>query len=278
MLAIFETFKPKDPVVATYVDYYYVDIKPENKITEFTSFPHYNNVISLYRAHTRMPDGTMVYDQKQKPLQIFTPIREKVMTVRQLGKLHRIVIVSNPLGVEQFYRLDFSGYITDVAFFTAGELESLFDTTKPDRLTDLLDQFLMSRYQAFENGLLTRSMAYLFNHYEDFSIEAMATALQISRRHLVRIFKAHFGVSLKKFQQIVLFRKVMEHKLFANSNENFTALAHEYNFSDQAHLNKVFEKLTHHSPKQFFSKGTLLGKQDTFWHFTKECDVPFLQV
>ncbi|UUC45177.1 helix-turn-helix domain-containing protein [Flavobacterium cerinum] len=269
MTTVFETFKPKNPVIAKYVDYYYIDSKPDNIKTEFTCFPHYNNVISLYRAHTRMPDGTMVFDKTVKPLQMFTPIRENVMQVRQLGELHRIVIVFNPLGVEQFYRCNFSGYITDYDFFTASEMQSLFETEDTTVLTDLLDKYLTERHIPFENTILTRSISYIFKHYEDFSIEAMAQELQTSRRHLVRVFKAHFGVSLKKFQQIVLFRKVMEHKLFANNNKSFTALAHEYNFSDQAHLNKVFEKLTQHSPKQFFNKGTLLGEQDTFWHFEK---------
>lgn len=269
MVTVFETFKPKDPVTAKYVDYYYIDSKPDNIKTEFTCFPHYNNVISLYQAHRRTPDGTMCYEKGLKPLQIFTPIRENVMQVRQLGALHRIVIVFNPLGVEQFFRCDFSDYITDFDFFTPGELETLFDTVDTTRLTHLLDQYLTDRYIEFDNAILNRTISYIFRHYEDFSIEAMALELQTSRRHLVRVFKAHFGVSLKKFQQIVLFRKVMEHKLFANHSESFTALAHAYNFSDQAHLNKVFEKLTQHSPKQFFNKGTLLGKQDTFWHFAK---------
>ncbi|MEO4004966.1 AraC family transcriptional regulator [Flavobacterium sp. CAU 1735] len=268
MKAIFETFSPENPIIAQYVSYYYVDIKPDNVRTEFTCFPHYNNVISLYRSHERTPDGIMIYHPDRKPLQMFTPVREQVMDVIQLGNLHRIVIVFNPLGIEQFYQQDFSGYITDFEFFTEKELHQLF-TAEPSELTRLLDQFLENRFHRYHNVLLEQSIAYIFRHYEDFSIAAMADELQTSRRHLVRIFKAHFGVSLKKFQQIVLFRKTMKHKLFTNQDKSFTELAYEYNFSDQAHLNKTFEKFTHHSPKQFFSKGTLLGSADTFWHFTK---------
>jgi len=267
MAVIFETFKPKNKVIATYVDYYYLDIKPTNDIAGFTCFPHFNNTISLYRSHNRMPDGTIVYDKAAKAFQIFTPVREKALQVKQAGAVHRVAIVFNPLGIQQFFRdRDFSGYITDFDFFTGSELDTLFVTDNVSTLADLLDQFLHSRYREYKNEALEQAIAYIFRHYDDFSIEDLGKELQLSRRQLVRIFKTHLGVSPKKFQQIVLFRKTMEHKLAANSSQSFTTLAYEYNFSDQAHLNKTFEKFTAHSPKQFFSKGTVLGKEDTFWH------------
>lgn len=266
---IFKTHKPIHQLVAKYVDYYYVDIKPTNELAEFICFPHFNNTISLYKSHKRIADGTMVYDRNAEPFQIFTPVRENVLHVKQVGKVHRIVIIFNPLGIQQFYNnQNFTEFITDFKFLTNPELKMLFETKDIETIPELLDQFLLSRYTEYKNNTLNQALQYIFHHDEKISVEELAEELQINRRHLTRIFKIHFGISVKKFQDIVLFRKILEHKLFENSNQSFTSLAYEYNFSDQAHLNKTFEKFTTHSPIQFFTKGTLIGK-DTFWHLLK---------
>jgi AraC-like DNA-binding protein len=270
MREIFETSNPKNSTVAKYVDYYYLDIKPENEITEFECFPHYNNTISFYRSHTRSPEGEITYGENGEPFHIFTPMREKVLYVKQVGKVHRIVVVFNILGIQQFYKsLNFSNFITDFEFLTKPELDDLFESNEIDTIADLLDRYLLDRYVEFNNDVLHQSIQDIFDNYENFSVESLAKKMGISRRHLNRLFKIHIGVSIKKFHEIVLFRKAVEKKLFINPDEKFTTLAYEFNFSDQAHLNKTFANLTNKSPKLFFKKGTLLGKEDTFWHLLK---------
>ena len=103
MKETFDTFKPKNLTIKEYVDYYYLDIKPNNVINEFQCFPHFNNTISLYKSHIRLKNGKIKFKETAKPFQIFTPIREKVLNVKQSGKVYRIVIVFHPLGIQQFY-------------------------------------------------------------------------------------------------------------------------------------------------------------------------------
>ena len=67
------------------------------------------------------------------------------------------------------------------------------------------------------------------------------TQIGISRQHLNRVFKSHLGVSVKKFNEIVLFRHTINKKLFENSDNNFTELAYEFNFNDQSHFNKMYK-------------------------------------
>ncbi|SIS53285.1 AraC-type DNA-binding protein [Chryseobacterium ureilyticum] len=270
MTETFKTFKPQDPVVSKYVSYYYLEIKPDNILREFECFPHFNNSISLYKSHQRVSDGTIQYEEKGIPLQIFTPIRENILHVKQAGSIHRIVVVFDPLGIHQFYReLNFNDFIRDFEFFTLSELDLLFKTDDTEALCTLLDQSLSIRYREYRNDLISEAVQYIFDTPEGLSVEDLAEKLQISRRHLTRVFKSIFGISVQKFQKIVLFRKTLQHKLSDNSDQNFTSLAHEYNFSDQAHFNKMFGNFTNHSPKQFLKKGTLLGTEDTFWHLLK---------
>ncbi len=267
MADIFQTFKPRNSLVGHYVDYYYLDIKPANTVTEFLCFPHFNTAISLYKSHIRTADAAMIYEPGARPFQIFTPIREKVLLVKQFGSLHRIVIVFHPLGVQQFYKnLDFAAFIEDAEFFSAHELALLFDTAEETDLVNYLDQFLLRRFTEFKNELLSSCISQIFTQAENFSVGQASADLQVSRRHLNRLFQTHFGVSVKRFYEIVLFRKTINQKLFTNPGENFTKLAYEFNFNDQSHFNKIYKKFTSNSPALFFKRGTLLGKTDTFWH------------
>src|SRR5699024_11585169 len=101
---------------------------------------------------------------------------------------------------------------------------------------------------------------------ESFSVSQLSEYLCISRQHLNRLFKSHLGVSIKTFHKIIGFRWTINQMLFENPESNFTELAHQFNFSDQSHFNKTYKTFTNCSPKTFFNKGTVLGKEDTFWH------------
>lgn len=262
----FETFKPKSSLIKPYVDYYYLDIKPDNETSEFQCFPHFNNTISLYKSHTQKEKGHVVFDEAATALQIFTPIREKILHIIQSGKVHRIVIVFHPLGIQQFYRpLNFTDYITNFEFFSSQELNALFSMEDPEMFTNLLDSCLEKRFKSFENAILEQSIRYIFSQCDDFTVSELSDTLGISRQHLNRNFQAHLGVSVKKFHEIVLFRKTVNEKLFENPDRNFTELAHEFNYNDQSHFNKAYKNFTENSPKSFFDKGTILGNQDTFW-------------
>lgn len=267
MTEIFETFKPKNSTIQKYVDYYYLDAKPNNVSNEYQCFPHFNNTISLYTSHIRSKNGEIQFDKDAEPFQIFTPIREKILTVRQSGEVYRIVIVFHPLGIQQFYKnLNFADYITDFEFFDPSELVEIFSTEETETLAALLDHFLERRFEKYDNTILERSIEYIFSNYENFSVAKISDGIGISRQHLNRIFQLHLGVSIKKFIKIVLFRQTINRKLFENSDENFTKIAYEFDFNDQSHLSKTYRSLTENSPRSFFAKGSVLGKEDTFWH------------
>lgn len=270
MNAVFETFKPKNPFIAEYVDYYYLDIKPHNVKTEFDCFPHFNNTLSVYKSHISPKKGTAIFESNALPLQIFTPTRESVFQVEQIGSVHRIVLVFKPLGIQQFYReLDFTDFITNYLFFTSSELCQLFETQLTTQIARLLDQFLLDRFQVYDCGTLSNAVSLILNHSGSSSIEQIASSLNVSRRHLNRLFNAHFGISVKRFNEIVLFRKTLEHKLFENPEQNFTELAYAFNYYDQSHLNRAFRNFTSNSPKRFLKQGTLLGSEYLFWHLKK---------
>lgn len=267
MKEVFRTFRPQKKIIQKYVAYYYLDIKEHNEVNQFECFPHFNNTISIYRSHIREKEGEMVFDRSAKPFQIFTPIRDEVLQVKQVGCVHRLVIVFFPLGIQQFYRnLNFGDFIIDFPFFESDEIDAMFATNQIEFLAEMLDQFLETRFKQFENTILEKSIDFLFNNCEDFSIAKLSETIGVSRQHLNRTFQLHLGISAKKFGEIVLFRQTVNKKLFDDTKDSFTELAYEFKFSDQSHLNKAYKLLTANTPKSFFKKGTILGEEDTFWH------------
>ncbi len=264
---IFETAKPLHATIARYVQYYYQEINEANTCREFSCFPHYNNSISLYRSHSSDKKGTITYVANGSPLQIFTPVRQQVLTIKQMGPIHRVVLVFHPLGIQQFYKnLAFTKLMDDYEFFAVDELQQLFEAGNIHTITYLLDQYLLKRFEYHENKVLAQAIAYIHERAQTFSVETLSEELAISRRHINRLFQQQLGVSVKKFQEIVLFRQALEQKLFQNAEQNFTSLTYEMNLCDPSHLNKLFAKLTRIPPKQFVNKGTHLGQEDTFWH------------
>ncbi len=263
----FKTFKPIDINLSKFIDYYYIDFKPNNKYTEYDCFPHYNNTISIYKNHIRLNDGSMKFEENASPFQIFTPVHENVLKVKQIGKLIRIVIVFKPFGINQFFKkLDFSNFNYDFSFFSKNEIDQLFDLIEINSIAVKLDKLFLSRLEIIENTVITDGLNYIFKRNNLFSVNEMAEVLDVSRRHLSRIFVKEIGVSVKKFHEIVLFRQTMEKKLFQNPNISFTELAYCFNLSDQSHFNKIYKKLSKSAPKNFYKKGKVVGEQDIFWH------------
>lgn len=268
MLNIFETFKPENSLIKPHVSYYYLDIKPGNTTTRFECFPHYNNSISLYNSHFRDPEKNVVFQPGGSHLQIFTPLRETILRVTQIGPVHRIVIVFNPLGIFQFFRdVDFTRYVLNFNFLEQQELDQLFKEKNPEQLTFLLDQMLLQRFHKYENSVLECALRQILSDHSGLTIENLSQTLSISRRHLNRLFQTHFGVSVKRFCNIVAFRKAITAKISENSHISLTELAYEYGYADQAHLSKNIRAFTQKAPRLFFAQGKKLGDEDIFWHF-----------
>lgn len=267
---MFKTFKPENKILKRYIDYYYIDIKHENTLTVYDCFPHYNNTISVYKSHQYHERNT-VYEPNGVPLQIFTPLREDVLQIQQIGSVERFVIIFQPFGINQFLKnIDFSIISHDLHFFDQNECQQLFQHIMSDDFVLLIESFLLKKINIIENVIIETSINYIFKNYDDFTVNELAEYLGFSRKHINRVFKENIGVSIKSFHEIVLFRKTIDEKLFQNPNETFTSIAHKLNFTDQSHFNRLYKKFVSESPNQFYKNGELIGEEDTFWRFYKD--------
>jgi AraC family transcriptional regulator len=83
------------------------------------------------------------------------------------------------------------------------------------------------------------------------SIDDLARNIQFSRSHFSRAFKATFHLTPHQF---ILAQRIEHAKyLMITSEERLSFIAQECRFADQAHLSRVFKKLTGQTPRSWRS-------------------------
>lgn len=271
---LFETFKPESKLIRKYVSYYYLHINDDqNEENEYICYPHYNNTISLYNSHRfeYEPDHSILqFDIGSKPVQIYTPIRERPLKVTQTGAVCKIAIVFNPFGINQFLNgsllLPFNAKFS---FFEEEEIKLLFGTSDIEKLVNLVDALLIKRYIKVENIYIEKALDLFHDNVNDISIDLIAEhKLGISRKHLNRLFHKYLNISPQKYRSIVRFRELMSNKLASGNDQNLSDLSHQVNYSDQSHFIKACKLLTGVTPAKFFNDGTIIGNEDTYWTFS----------
>jgi len=276
-MSIFETFKPADTLLQKYISYYYLDIADDADYrNEYTCYPHYNNTISLYKNHeVRFGNNhsQITYSTGSSVLQIFTPLRETILKVTQIGPVHKIGIVFEPFGINQFLTADLPidklVSSPDFLFFDEQFVIDLMQKTDFKNIKYTLDDALLKKLSPITNEYIVRALKLFHTSSEEISIDELAEQkLGISRKHLNRLFKKYIGTSAQKYRSIVRFRQLMSHKLDIKTHENLGVLSHQAHYTDQSHFIKACKQLTGLTPSQFFKDGKIVGTEDTFWNFT----------
>lgn len=85
------------------------------------------------------------------------------------------------------------------------------------------------------------------------SIASLAPALGVTRQHLARAFALHVGVPPKMFARVTRVRKVLA-KARVAARLDWTALALDAGFYDQAHLSGEIRELTGRSPTEWLAR------------------------
>lgn len=259
------TYSLKNELLKKYINYYYVDINHDNETNVYDCFPHYNNTISVYKSHKYI-DNQCVYIENGEVIQIFTPIREDVLQVKQVGNVQRFVIVFLPFGINQFIKdIDFSEISINIQLFSEEECSSLFESTISEKFSSIIESILLEKIEIKENLIVESAVEFIFAHYDNFSVNELSNYLGYSRKHINRVFKENIGISIKKFHEIVLFRKTVDEKLFQTPTDSYTSISHKFNFTDQSHFNRLYKKMSSETPSQFYKNGRLIGNKDTFW-------------
>lgn len=124
----------------------------------------------------------------------------------------------------------------------------------------VIENFLESKIEnAPDNNDIERCVEEIIRSDGMASIENLASELNMGKRHLERKFLSSVGLSLKLFSRIIRFNNALQ--LIENKDfRNFTNVAHDGGFYDQAHFIKDFKYFTGLNPKQYFSENLEMAK------------------
>jgi AraC-like DNA-binding protein len=82
------------------------------------------------------------------------------------------------------------------------------------------------------------------------SIRSLSEQMGMSQKHLIHQFKKMVGVSPKQCARVLTLQKVL-HLIDPAVPMNWSAIAHECHYYDQAHFNRDFKAFTGLTPLQY---------------------------
>lgn len=129
----------------------------------------------------------------------------------------------------------------------------IFETRTPDKRFLQADWFLTANSPVLsEKALRVKSVCEeIYRSGGMIGVGALSEQFEISRQHLNRIFKNEVMYSLKHFILTVRMMELVKYRL-REPEESLTELAHRFEYFDQSHFNRDFQKFCGMTPSEFF--------------------------
>lgn len=134
------------------------------------------------------------------------------------------------------------------------EQKILTADSTPDRIK-LIETFLINRLTDIEtlDRIVKSAVETILTANGQLSVDELSKQTDINRRQLERKFLSAIGLSPKQLSKTIRLQAAL--KMLLNNNfKNFTTLAHENEYYDQAHFIKDFKEFTGFTPKEFYGK------------------------
>lgn len=128
------------------------------------------------------------------------------------------------------------------------------------RQVELLQLFLIEKVYGQNKTVNNRLMhltQLIFNAKGRFKIHELASFTHTTERTIQRLFKQEYGISPKQLSQQIRLRYFAA-QLAKTPTKNFTELAIQCGYYDQAHFNRDFKSIVKITPKIYFMKNTPL--------------------
>lgn len=192
--------------------------------------------------------------------------------LQALGKIGVFSARMHPAGLQPFIDFDvdtFTGNTLTIAQVWGKDGEALEKrmlacSTNEERVA-VLEEFLLGKRKEYkiDNAPVEHCVDAMIKSVGNIAVDELADELKISKRQLERRFTAAVGITPKLFARITRFQNMLQ--LIENKEfKNFTTIAYEGGFYDQAHFIKDFKDFTGLNPKQYFSENLEMVKHFSF--------------
>jgi AraC-like DNA-binding protein len=152
----------------------------------------------------------------------------------------------------------------DALWKDAAEIrERLYDAPTIEAGFALLEQLLLERLCEASSGLaiVQHAIGEIACHHGTQPIRTLSDHIGISQNHLGTLFKRLVGIPPKELARFYRFAHLLG-SIDPTQKQDWTLLAHQFCFYDQAHFNKEFMALTGHTPTTYLQLRRQLHSQN----------------
>ncbi|GAB5521401.1 MAG: hypothetical protein RhofKO_36520 [Rhodothermales bacterium] len=273
----FATAVPQHPALKGIIAYYYVHRTFSNTFTRsFYYYPHYGRALNVFEQSNVVWDAATRYTlptrSAERTLILTSPRRDR-RQVHMIGRVHKLGIVFEPLGLNRFVDAPV-GQLADETIVAFPHLGRAFDyaldrvaaTSDLSEKATLLDRFFVAHDRGPTYPGILDDVTQAIRAADGLvSIQAIAEAHGIHQRTLLRLFQQHLGCSPQQFASVVRFRAIIDRHNQADAPLSLTELAYASGFCDQSAFIKHMRGMIGISPSQFFQSMRDARNQHTVW-------------
>jgi AraC-like DNA-binding protein len=259
---IYETYLPFYPLnqfIESFV--YYKDYNPTHSVDRFLPDGNINVVVDL----TDYPK--FIYDNNTlKEIQAcrniwFSGMRNRFITIPS-GRDSEMFIINFHKGkAYPFVEMpmhELTDYVVDGELVMSGEILNMREALLGQ--PSIAEKFQCAEHYLFKafkskltiNPFINYSVNMILRSPQQLSINHLAEKVGFSQKHFIKIFKAHVGVTPKAFLKITRFQKAIQ-QIETQTLTNWTNVALESGYYDQAHFINDFKEFSGFTPRQFLS-------------------------
>jgi AraC-like DNA-binding protein len=196
-------------------------------------------------------------DRHQGYVHVACVVRSGAPTLRPNGPVGAVIVRLRPETANRLMGTRMQEFLDEKIdlcnLFKMGELAQLEDALRraPDSATRFvaIESFLLQNLRETRPLPVACRAAQILRRNPALSIRRLATQLEVSERHLSRVFRAMYGSGPKEFARFTRLERVVAMR---QAGRPWVDIAHACGFADQAHMIRDFEAISGESPQQFF--------------------------
>ncbi len=173
--------------------------------------------------------------------------------VNMLPKTKVVIIQLHTWTISMFPKYDLSNFTDAIIKIDAHELPFKFQNdSEIEHLLKIINLYFEELSNVNPNRNNIEKICDFIKSQEDISVSEISTKLKSSQRLLQIKFKASTGLTIKKYIQILKFRKSVDQMVNTDLEKmSLTEIALYNKYFDQSHFIKKFKDVTKTTPKMF---------------------------
>ena len=257
---IFETYIPSYPLnqfIESFV--YFKDYNPTHTVDRFLPDGNVNIVIDLTDFPKFIYDNLTLKEIQSCRNIWFSGIRNKYITIPS-GRDSEMFIINFHKGkAYPFVEMpmnELTDYVVDGELIMSNEIlnmrEAMLQLATIKQKFNYGEQYLLKVFgsKLTVNPFIDYSVNSILKSPQQLAINNLSHKVGFSQKHFIKIFKSHVGVTPKAFLRIIRFQKAIL-QIEANRTADWTSIAYESGYFDQAHFINDFKNFSGFTPEQY---------------------------